>query len=204
MNALTLLATAMETKMAKSLILFFHPDPSRSRANAALARAAEAMPGTEVVDMQARFPAGLDMTRDGAIEAARLISAERIVLQFPLHWYAPPPLVQSWQAAVLTRMMYVLPETEGACLAGKPLKLAVTTGGAADAYRNGGRNLFPIPEMLAPMRATANRCGFVWSPPFVLHDADNLSAEQLETAARNYAADLTAWRAEPSPLFAEA
>jgi glutathione-regulated potassium-efflux system ancillary protein KefG len=194
----------MEAKMTQTLILLFHPDLSRSRANAALARAAQAVPGTDVIDMQARFPAGLDMARDGKAEAARLIAAERLVLQFPLHWYAPPPLVQSWQATVLTRMMYLLPDSEGACLAGKPFRLAITTGGAADAYRNGGRNLFPIPEMLAPLRATANRCGLAWSNPFVLHDADSLSEEQLEAAARTYAADLVAWQAASLPVLAEA
>lgn len=190
--------------MTQTLILLFHPDLSRSRANAALARAAACLPGTEVVDMQVRFPDGLDMARDAEAEAARLIAAERLVLQFPLHWYAPPPLLQSWQAAVLTRMMYLLSDTEGARLAGKPFRLAVTTGGTADAYRDGGRNLFPITEILAPLRATANRCGLSWSNPFVLHDADNLSEGQLESAARTYAADLTAWQAESLPVSAEA
>lgn len=189
--------------MTQTLILLFHPDLSRSRANAALARAAEAVPGTEVVDMQARFPAGLDMARDGRAEAARLIDARQIVLQFPLHWYTPPPLLQSWQAAVLTRMMYLLPDTEGAALAGKRLMVAVTTGGKADTYRDGGRNLFPIPEILVPLRATANRCGLAWSRHFVLHDADNLSEEQLEAAARRYAANLVVWQAIPLPVLEE-
>jgi glutathione-regulated potassium-efflux system ancillary protein KefG len=88
--------------MSKTLVLLFHPNLPHSKANAALAGAATAMSNTEVVDMYAAYPGGIDMYRDGETEAARLLAADHIVLQFPVQWYSTPPLLKAWQDAVLT------------------------------------------------------------------------------------------------------
>lgn len=116
--------------MTKTLILLFHPDLKRSKANAALAGAAAKLDGVEVADMQAAYPDSMDMFRDGEREARRLLAADRIVLQFPIQWYSTPPLMKAWQDAVLTRMFYVTYETEGRALEGTPLMLAATAGNA--------------------------------------------------------------------------
>jgi len=179
--------------MNKTLILLFHPDLTRSRANAALARAAAALPGVEVIDMQAAFPEGFDLFRDGPGEAARLLAADRIVLQFPIQWYSTPPLLKAWQDAVLTRMFYLEYEAEGSRLEGKPVMVAATAGNTPDAYTPRGRNMFPMTELLAPLRATAHRCGLVWGDPFVTYNADKLSPEELEDAASAYVAALSRW-----------
>lgn len=179
--------------MTKTLILLFHPDPARSRANAAMARAAAALPGVELVDMTAAHPDGLDLVRDGEAEAARLLAAERIVLQFPLQWYSTPPLLKAWQDAVLTRMFYLAYEAEGRRLEGRPLMIAATAGNTPEAYSHGGRNLMPMADLLAPLRATAHRCGLVWGEPFLVYRADKLSADELEAAAAGYAAALMRW-----------
>lgn len=182
--------------MTHTLILLFHRDLSASKANAALAAAAERMPGVEIVDMQAQYPDGVDMFRDGEREAARLLSADRIVFQFPIQWYSTPALMKSWQDAVLTRMFYIAYEQEGRRLEGTPLMIAATAGNVPDAYRPGGRNMFPMIELLAPLRATAHRCGLVWSDPFVVYEADKLEPEALEAAAARYAARLERWIVE--------
>lgn len=179
--------------MTKALILMFHPDLTRSKANAAMARAAAALPDVEVVDMTAACPDGLDLFRDGAAEAARLLAADRIVLQFPVQWYSTPPLLKAWQDAVLTRMFYITYEAEGRRLEGRPLMIAATAGNTAEAYTAGGRNLFPMADLLAPLRATAHRCGLPWAEPFVLYRADKLSPDQIEAAAQDYAAHLARW-----------
>ncbi|MBQ0748680.1 MAG: NAD(P)H-dependent oxidoreductase, partial [Roseovarius sp.] len=100
--------------MTQTLILLFHPDLAKSKANAALHAAARTVPGAEVVDMQARYPSGLvDTHADGEAEARALLEADRIVLQFPIQWYSTPPLLKAWQDAVLTRMYYIHAATEG-------------------------------------------------------------------------------------------
>jgi putative NADPH-quinone reductase len=179
--------------MTRTLILVFHPDLTRSRANAALARAAASEPGVDVIDMQAVYPDGLDMSRHGEDEAARLLSAGRIVLQFPVQWYSAPPLLKSWQNAVLTRMFYTEHADEGRRLAGTPLMIAATAGNAPQAYGPDGGNLFPLIELFAPLRAMAHRCGLVWSEPFVVYRATSRSDEELAAAAAEYAATLGRW-----------
>ncbi|MFB8342858.1 NAD(P)H-dependent oxidoreductase [Brucella cytisi] len=183
----------LELMMNKTLVLVFHPDLSQSRANAALAERARALSGVEVVNMQATYPNGIDMRRDGEREAKRLLEAERIVLQFPIQWYSTPPLLKAWEDAVLTRMFYIAYEAEGRLLEGTPLMVAGTAGNSAEAYQPGGANMFAIADMFTPLRATANRCGLIWTEPFVVYRADKLSAGEIENAGENYAAALTNW-----------
>lgn len=186
--------------MPKTLILLFHRDLSASRANAALAAAADSLPGVDVIDMAALYPDGIDMVRDGECEAARLLSADRIVLQFPIQWYSTPALLKAWQDAVLTRMFYLAYEQEGRLLEGTPLMIAATAGNVPEAYRPDGRNLFPMIDLLAPLRATAHRCGLGWSAPFIVYQADKLSPEALGQAAADYEAALAGWiAATPDP-----
>lgn len=189
--------------MTKTLILLFHPNLSRSNANAAMAAAAASLPDVEIVDMQSAYPDSIDMLRDGEIEAARLLAADRIVLQFPVQWYSTPPLLKAWQDAVLTRMYYINYEAEGRLLEGNGLLIAATAGNVSEAYRLGGRNMFEIEALFAPLRATANRCGLNWSPPFVIYEADKLPPEALKAAAEGYAERLAEWIASPPALEVE-
>ncbi|MCB4771660.1 NAD(P)H-dependent oxidoreductase [Ancylobacter sp. Lp-2] len=177
----------------KTLVLLFHPDPARSRANARLASAAARRPDVEVVDMAALYPHGIDMEADGAREAARLLAADRLVLQFPLLWYATPPLLKAWQDAVLTRMFYVAYESEGRLVEGMPLLLALTAGGPAEAYRSGAGNPFALDALLAPLRATAHRCGLALADPFIVYEANKVPVEALDAAAEAYARQLDDW-----------
>lgn len=190
--------------MTKTLILLFHRDLSQSKANAALSAAASGIPGVEVVDMQALYPDGIDMVRDGEREAARLLAADRVVLQFPIQWYSTPALLKAWQDAVLTRMFYLAYEAEGRALEGTPLMLAATAGNVPDAYRPGGRNMFAMIDLLAPLRATAHRCGLSWSDPFIVYEADKLLPDALEAAAADYIAGLEDWIAATATTGREA
>ena len=182
--------------MSKTLILLFHPDLSRSRANAALAGAAARLPGVEVADMYALYPDGqIDADR----EVARLLSADRIVLQFPIQWYSTPPLLKAWQDAVLTRMYYITYKTEGCLLEGKPLLVVATAGNVPEAYAPDGANKFTMAELLRPLEATAHRCSLPWQPPFLTYRADKLDDLSLHSAAKDYAAILEQWRKASEP-----
>ncbi|MBL6454241.1 NAD(P)H-dependent oxidoreductase [Belnapia sp. T6] len=169
--------------MAETLILLSHPDYAASRANRALARAAAALPGVEVAHLEALYPDG---RFDLDAEVARLVAARRIVLQFPVQWYSTPPLLKAWQDAVLTRMFYLQAETEGARLAGRPLMVAATAGNRPEAYGAAGVNLYPLPELLRPLHATAHRCGLEWQEPFLLFNAKAASDGELASAGAAY------------------
>jgi putative NADPH-quinone reductase len=187
--------------MTKTLILLFHPHFERSRANRALAEAAENMPGTEIVNMHALYPGGLV---DVDVEVRRLLGADRIVFQFPVQWYSTPPLLKAWQDAVLTRMFYVHFEAEGARLAGKPLLVAATAGNVPEAYAPQGQNLFPLRELLRPLQATANRCNLDWAEPFLIYNAHKADEEALQAAGEHYVARLGRLSARALPALASA
>ncbi|OQM76918.1 NAD(P)H-dependent oxidoreductase [Manganibacter manganicus] len=187
----------------KTLILSFHPEPRHSVTNAALARAANALDGVEVIDMQTLYPSGhIDMFTDGAVEAERLLSADHIVLQFPVQWYSVPTLMKAWMDAVLTRMFYLFHETEGAHLEGTPVMLAATAGNVPEAYTPKGQNLIPLVNLLNPLRAMAYRCKLRWEEPFLVYRAGKLSEAELAEAATRYAETLRAWAARPVEALA--
>ncbi len=167
-------------------ILLFHPDSERSRVNTALTRAVVGLHHVAIADMAALYPAGITMEHDSEREAARLLRADRIVLQFPMQWYSTPALLKQWQDVVLTRMAYMNWDTEGASLAGKPLMVAATMGAEEATYRPQGRNRFTLAELLAPLHASANRFAMDWQDPFLVFGADALDGDDLAEAGRAY------------------
>jgi Flavodoxin-like fold len=112
----------------KTLILLFHSDFAKSKANRALADAASRVNGVEIVQMGQLYPShDVDITT----EVTRLLTANQLVLQFPIQWYSTPPLLKLWQDTVLTRMFYLTPKEEGARLSGLPVMVAATAGNRA-------------------------------------------------------------------------
>lgn len=184
-----------EPRPTVTQILLFHPDSERSRVNTALARAAVGLHHVAIADMAALYPTGIAMARDSEREAARLLRADRIVLQFPMQWYSTPALLKQWQDVVLTRMGYVFWDTEGAGLAGKPFLVAATMGAEEATYRPEGRNRFTSAELLAPLQASANRFEMDWQDPFLVYGADALSPADLAEAARAYTRALSRFTA---------
>lgn len=187
-----------EVRQTVTQILLFHPDSERSKVNTALARAAVGLHHVAIADMVALYPAGLAMERDSEREAARLLRADRIVLQFPMQWYATPALMKQWQDVVLTRMAYMNWDTEGAGLAGKPVMVAATMGAEEVTYRPEGRNRFTVAELLAPLQASANRFAMDWREPFLVFGADALHGDDLAEAGLAYTRALSRLHQWPS------
>lgn len=187
--------------MSKTLILVFHPDFNKSVANAALVRGALQREDIEVVDIAATYPERrFDMMGNAAIEAQRLLAADRIVLQFPVQWYSVPSLMKDWIDAVFTRMYYVFPKEEGARLAGTPLMIAATAGNTPENYQPGGAIAISLEDLFMPLRALAIRAGMPWHRPHILYHANALSEAQLAAAGPDYQAALRAFiAATPVP-----
>lgn len=180
--------------MTKTLILLFHRDIVKSSANAALFDAAGRITGVDAIDMQARYPDGqIDMFTDAENDARLLLDADRIVLQFPVQWYATPALLKAWQDAVLTRMYYIFAEAEGDRLAGTPIMVAATFGNLAETYSRNGQNRYTVDEIFTPLKATAHRCGLPWHLPHLIFSADKLDDIALVAAAESYADALHAF-----------
>lgn len=182
--------------MTRTCILVFHPDLPQSTANAAMAKAAENLPNTEVIDMASLYPTG-EIDLDAEVD--RLLSAGRLVLQFPVQWYSTPPLLKAWQDAVLTRMFYLRYEEEGRRIEGKPLLVAATAGNMPEAYSASGINLFPLEDLLRPLETMAHRCGLVWQPPFIVYGANKLTTEDAIRVGDRYVHRLESGAAATAP-----
>ena len=174
----------------RTTILLFHPDFAKSKANRALADAARPLAGVTIVDMTSLYPDG---HVDADAEVARLLDADRLVLQFPIQWYSTPPLLKAWQDDVLSRMYYVHPEEEGERLRDLPVMVAATAGNDPSAYTPEGANLYPLEELLKPLHSTAHRCFWRWTDPFLVYRANKSSPEELAEAGRRYAELIESW-----------
>jgi len=180
--------------MARTLILKFHPGYQPSKTNAAMTAAVGKLAGVDTIDMYSLYPHEDDLKAAQETEVQRLYAAERLCVQFPVHWFAAPPRAMAWQDIVLNRMFFTSPE-EGKRLAGLPFMVAATAGMAEDTYAPGGRNLYPLEELLRPWEVTANQSGFVWHRPFLAYGNDDYSDDDRERVARAFAERIDAWSA---------
>ena len=177
--------------MSKTLILLFHPEWETSHTNRAMADAAADVAGVEVVNMAELYPDLRALDVDHEVE--RLYGADRLVLQFPIHWYAAPPLVMAWQNTVITRMFYVHPKEEGERLRGLPFAVAATAGNVPEAYTAEGVNRYPLTDLLHPFASTASRCAFAWREPFLTYRANRLDEAERRALGGRYVAWLREW-----------
>lgn len=169
----------------KTLILVAHPDMAESRIHRAWASELSRHPDQITVhDLYAKYR---NTNIDIAFEQELLLSHDRIVFQFPLHWYQAPSLLKKWIDEVLTYGFAWGPG--GDKLVGKEFLVATSTGSKSDFYRSGGKNQFTLSEFLRPYQALANYVDGNWIPSYILYGTFyDLSDEQLEEDARAYAA----------------
>ena len=175
--------------MAKPRILLnlFHPNFAHSRGNRALADEAGKLDRLTFRNLCQEYP---DLKIDVKKEQSLLLEHDLIVFQHPIRWYSGPALLKEWQDQVL-QYGFAYPPGSGDKLKGKLWLSAVTTGGPADAYRSGGRNNYTMSELLRPFQQTANLCGMIWLPPFVVHSVlpvkmGGISDEELGRRAEEY------------------
>ncbi|MXO72721.1 NAD(P)H-dependent oxidoreductase [Alteraurantiacibacter buctensis] len=172
--------------MSGTLILKFHPGYQPSKLNLAMTEAVSGMAGVDVVDMYALYPHEDDLKAAEEFEVGRLCRAERLCVQFPVHWFASTPRAMAWQDLVLNRMFFLRPD-EGKALRGLPLMISATAGQGRETYRPGGENLYPLEELLRPWECTANQGHFAWHPPFLAYGADDLDDTGRAEVARHFA-----------------
>lgn len=172
--------------MPGTLILKFHPGYAPSRVNAAMTDAVAGLPSVETVDMYARYPQEDDLKAAEDCEVERLCAAERLCVQFPVHWFASTPRAMAWQDLVLDRMFFRRPE-EGRRLHGLPFMISVTAGQGRETYREGGENLYPLEELLRPWECTANQGKFAWHPPFIAYGTDTYDDSDRARVAEAFA-----------------
>ena len=152
-----------------TLVIVSHPQLETSRAHRRLLAAIVGLPGVAIRHLEALYP---DRRIDVAAEQAALLSATRIVFQFPFHWFSTPPMLKAWQDELLTVGFAYGPD--GTHLRGKQLQPVLTAGGERDKYRPGGHNLYEVTDLLKPLEATAHFVGMTMLPPLVLYHVPNV------------------------------
>ncbi|WP_219835610.1 NAD(P)H-dependent oxidoreductase [Paenibacillus sp. R14(2021)] len=167
----------------KTLVIVIHPNLEKSRINK---RLAEELSEAENVTVHRLHEAYPDEVIDVEHERRLVEVHDRVVLQFPFYWYSSPYLLKKWLDLVLQMGWAYGPG--GDKMEGKELAIAISTGGAADAYQAGGFHHYSISELLRPFQATANRVKMIFKAPFVVNGIREVSDEELETKAAQYAA----------------
>lgn len=176
--------------MQKILVNFAHPSRSRSKINNALRSAIEGLENVTINDLYATYPDFLiDIERE-----QRLCEAHDIIIfQHPFYWYSTPSIMKEWLDLVLKHGWAY--GSQGNALKGKYFLQAITAGGDDGTYQKGGRNLFPIEDLVSPYRATANLCKMNWLPPFMVMGIHRgLPSEKVKVYAEDYRYALIALR----------
>ena len=171
------------------LVLFAHPALEKSRVNRRLAAAVADLPGVTLHDLYEAYP---DFDVDVKREQDLLAAHDVLVVQHPFYWYSTPALVKQWEDLVLEHGWAY--GTGGTALRGKRWLNAVTTGGREAAYATGGMNRFTMRQLLAPLDQTAQLCGMIFLPPFVVHGTHRLADQEIAAAAEEYRAVVEALR----------
>lgn len=150
--------------MARLLVTYAHPNHRASSANRPMAEAARSVEGITFVDLYATYPR---YNIDVGTEQERLLNADVIMLQFPFFWYSTPSLLKEWIDLVLEHGFAY--GNGGDRLAGKTLMLALTAGGADEAYTPNGYQHYPLRTFLTPLEQTARLCEMKFTAPYVLY-----------------------------------
>ncbi|MFD0705392.1 NAD(P)H-dependent oxidoreductase [Alloscardovia venturai] len=175
----------------KTVVLVFHNDLNSSRANAALAEAARSVDGVEVRDMYALYP---DFKIDIKKEQEVLEGADRIVLQFPMHWYSAPALLQQYFDDVF---QWGWCYGGGRALEGKEFMVSVTAGASTSAYDKSTGAHYTLHELLAPFHETVTRVHANFIDSFEAAGAMSLDEQTIADMKARYVACLTEEKAAP-------
>jgi len=166
---------------ARTLVIVAHPDLAGSRVTARLAGAVRDLEHVTVHDISAAYPDG---RIDVAHEQRLLLDHDRVVWQFPWHWYSVPAVLKAWIDEVLAYGFAY--GSGGTALHGKTLQVVTSTGAPESAYAPDGHNRFTMRELFVPLDATAHLTGMQPSEPLVLFGARMASDEDLGLHAERY------------------
>jgi glutathione-regulated potassium-efflux system ancillary protein KefF len=159
-------------------VLYAHPYPSHSRANAALLAAIRDLQGVQVRSLYDLYP---DYDIDAEAERKAMEGARLVVFMHPIYWYTTPALLKHWFDQVLARGWAY--GDGGTALRGKDCLWIVTTGADETAYTPGGKHGHPFESFSPVVEQTARFCGMNWLEPFVLHGAHHIPDDELRRGA---------------------
>lgn len=170
----------------KILVILAHDDTRNSRVNKRFAKELEGIENIEIRDIKALYP---DYKIDIQAEQNAIRNADKLVFQFPMYWFNAPSILKEWIDKVYSLGFAFDVTKEGYQrreLNGKEFMLAVSMGGAQEAYD--GEKVKSVNECLTPYIYTSKFCGMKVLKPYYVYGAMSkaLNDEKLETAAIEY------------------
>ncbi|WP_057768918.1 NAD(P)H-dependent oxidoreductase [Lactobacillus selangorensis] len=138
----------------QTLVVVAHPERVQSGTQEFLQASAAPFKTVQWHELEAPF--------EKEAEQRQLLTADRLILQFPLYWYSAPAMLYQWLDDVWTEKFAV----RAGNLNGKQLGIVVTTGVADQAYHAGEREGFTLDEILRPFQALAHKTGMTYLPLF--------------------------------------
>lgn len=149
--------------MQNVLIVSGHPDSENSYANTAvLENILKLFPDADISRLDQLYP---DFQIDVKSEQEKLVNADVIIWQFPLHWYSFPALMKKYIDDV-----YAFGFAHGAGgdkLKGKKLILSFTTGASEDLYDYGKAMNYPIGIFCLRLSRLQNFAGWKFRSLFI-------------------------------------
>ena len=171
------------------VIYFAHLAIEQSHINRRLRDAVCDLSNVDFRDLHERYP---NFYIDTAAEQDALRSADLIVFQHPIYWYAAPAIFKHFQDTVLLSGFAYGPG--GTALHGKDFLLAASTGASAEEYGPNGIHHYPFQDLILPIEQMTRFCGMNFLPPLLLHGCQSLPVQAIESHALEYRRILKAYR----------
>ncbi|RDU70601.1 NAD(P)H-dependent oxidoreductase [Helicobacter brantae] len=171
--------------MKKTLIIFNHPNFENSVFNRALLERAKKQENVLVRHLDAIYGSdtkGFDIQKEQEL----LVEYERIIFQFPIHWFSTPAMLKAYQDMVFSYGFAF--GQSGDKLVDKEFKAVLTIGSTQEAYQAGGWNDKSINEILSPLQTTARFCGMIYTRAFTIYSttAKQFDQQEIEELSNKY------------------
>ena len=187
-----------KSSMTHTLVVLAHPDPASFNGAWAEASAEASRALGHQVEWSDLYAMGFDpvlsadapLDEDVMHEIDKIRQADRIILHFPLWWFAPPAMLKGWFDRVLAHGELHSSQKRfdtGPCK-GKQVLFCVTTGATeAESAPNGKEG--DVFMHLWPAAYTLRYCGFTVLTPVTVHDVhhdpNDALRERMSTVLQN-------------------
>ena len=167
--------------MKKTVVVIGHPNRKESRANI---QWYESLKGSGV-----EF---LVLSEGYSVEESQkvLAAAERVVFQFPFHWYSMPGLMKSWLDEVFVHGFAY--GSKGVALQGTECVLAITMGVDLKEYHSEGQVSYVVKHLLAPILNTFRVSGMDITERFIRGNLFASTDAEVAQTAQDYKAFVVA------------